>query len=84
MGWGLCMRESGSGRGAVPPWSDAPEIPPYAVGERVFGAIDGCPGTVVHVSNVIAALVSVEWSDGKEAVIYPAETSMIRKAFPWE
>lgn len=81
------MRESGSGRGAVPIWGNTqpPQTTPaYAVGERVFGAIDDCPGTVVHVSNVVAALVSVEWSDGKEAVIYPANTIMIRKAWPWE
>lgn len=79
------MRQSGDGRGAVQPWGDAPGTPAYAVGERVFGAIDGCPGIVVGVSNVVAPLVSVEWSDGgKEAVIYPIDTIMIRKAWPWE
>lgn len=64
---------------------DAPGPARFAVGERVFGAIDGCPGTVVHVSNVVAALVSVVWDGGdKEAVIYPMDTIMIRKAWPWE
>lgn len=78
------MWEDDAGRDTVQIWGDAPEPPAYAVGERVFGAIDGCPGTVAGFSNVVAALVSVEWSDGKEAVIYPADTIMIRKAFPWE
>lgn len=58
---------------------------PYAVNDRVFGTIDGVGGTVVHVSDVVAALISVEWDDGsKEAVIYPADTIMVRRGFPWE
>lgn len=65
---------------------DAPDTPAYAVGERVFGAIDGCPGIVVSVSNVVAPLVVVQWADANAVgdVIYPADTIMIRKAYPWE
>jgi hypothetical protein len=65
--------------------SDTPATPTYAVGERVFGAIDGCPGTVVSVSTVVAPVFSVVWSTGRgEEIIYPMDTIMIRKAWPWE
>lgn len=74
------MRESSERRDTVPPGGNA-----WRVGDKVKGAIDGVGGTVVHVSNVVAALVSVEWNDGnKEAVIYPADTIMIERAMPWE
>jgi len=48
------MRQESSGRGTVHPWSDASAEICFSLGERVFGAIDGCPGTVV------APLVAVE------------------------
>lgn len=75
------MWEDGNGREALLFRGDA-----YAVGERVFGAIDGLPGTVVGVSNVVAPLVTVQWADENAVgdVIYPADTILIRKAWPWE
>lgn len=77
------MRESGNGQRTVFPWSDAQA--PYVVGDTVYSGASR--GTVVHVSDVVAALISVEWDDGKEkygAIIYPAGSTFIRKAFPWE
>ena len=74
------MRESSDGWGAVPVRSDAC----WSIGERVYGAIDDCPGTVVGVSDVVAAFVSVVWRGGTDAVVYPQDTIMIRKAWPWE
>lgn len=75
------MRETGNGWEALPTRGDA-----YAVGERVFGAIDGLPGTVVSVSHVVAPLVVVQWADENAVgdVIYPQDTILIRKAWPWE
>lgn len=62
------------------------DAPTWFQGQRVFGAIDGCPGTVTAVSNVVAPLVCVVW-DGQDAlgaVIYPQNTILIRRAWPWE
>lgn len=61
MGRYLRMRKDGNGRDKMQIWSDT-----YAVGARVSGAIDNCPGIVVAVSNVVAPLISVERSDGKK------------------
>lgn len=72
MGWGLRMREDDAGRDKVPLWS---------VAQRVFGAIDNCPGTVVSVGE---RTVTVQWSDGASPVVYPLDTIMIRSAYPWE
>lgn len=55
----------------------------YKVGERVFGAIDGVPGTIVSVDRG-RGVVTVEWSGGKFPVDYPEDTIMIRRAYPWE
>lgn len=65
---------------------DAPGTPTYAVGDAVHSTIDGIPGTVVSVSNVVAPLVVVQWADENAVggVIYPANTTLIRKAWPWE
>lgn len=82
------MRQSSDGRLEMPPWGDTPAgkpvAPAYAVGERVYGAIDGCPGTVASVSTVVAPIFSVVWSTGDGEIIYPMDTIMVRKAWPWE
>ena len=66
-------------------WSDPPAVfsgpYPYAVGERVCGAIDGEPGTVAAL-DADRGTFTVQWSD--VAVVYPVETMMVRKAMPWE
>lgn len=75
------MWEAGNGREALPTRRDA-----YATGERVFGAIDGMPGTVVSVGEP-AGTVTVEWIVAEVSVgnvVYPDDTIMIRKAWPWE
>lgn len=53
--------------------------------ERVFGAIDGCPGTVVSV-DAIGGTFTVQWADQDAVgnVIYPFDTIMVRRKFPWE
>ena len=67
------MRQDSDGRDTMPLWS---------LTQRVFGAIDGCPGDVVSVGNDWFA---VQWSDGtRDAVVYPEDTIMVRKGFPWE
>lgn len=67
------MRQDSDEREAVPVWS---------VAQRVFGAIDGCPGEVVSVG---AGTFNVRWSDGtRDAVVYPEDTIMVRAGFPWE
>ena len=72
------MRQSSDGRDTMQTRGDA-----YAVGERVFGAIDGCPGEVVSVGD---STFTVDWTDagGADAVVYPKDTIMVRRAFPWE
>ena len=78
------MRQSGERRDQMQFGSDAPASPGYAVGDRVCGALDGCPGTVVSVSSVVAPLISVVWDDGDgKEIIYPADTIMIRRLWPW-
>jgi hypothetical protein len=78
------MRQDSDGRDTVFPWSDPPEVEPtYAVGDAIYSG--ACRGTVVHVSNVVAPLISVVWSDGDGgAIIYPMNASYLRKAMPWE
>jgi hypothetical protein len=66
------MREDDAGRDKVPLWR---------VSQRVFGAIDNVPGTVVSVGE---RTIIVQWSDGSSAVTYPVDTAMVRRAFPWE
>lgn len=80
------MRESSDGRGSMPPWGDAsPSLqgqPAYAVGDRVCGAIDGIAGTVVAARG---DCFEVRWTDGTSFdVVYPVETTLVRKAMPWE
>lgn len=71
------MWKGSDGRDTLPTGGDT-----YAIGEKVFGAIDGVPGTVVAVADT---RISVEWSDGTIGpVVYPEDTYMIRKAWPWE
>lgn len=69
------MRESDSGRSEVFPWG-------YA--QRVYGAIDDCPGTIISVDRSTDSF-TVRW-DGEDAlgVTYPQDTVMVRRAFPWE
>lgn len=73
----LRMRESSDGRSEVPPWR---------VTQRVYGAIDDCPGTVVSVDKP-AGTFTVEWLDrsGHDVpVVYPDNTIMVRRAWPWQ
>lgn len=82
------MWESDSGRHTVFPWSNPPEpdhhAPAYAVGDAIFSG--DCRGTVVHVSTVVARLISVVWSDSKDGgeIIYPMDATYLRKGLPWE
>ena len=55
----------------------------YAPGERVYGAIDGCPGTVVSVDDKFNTFI-VQWDGNDFPVVYPVDTAMVRSAFPWE
>lgn len=55
----------------------------YAPGERVYGAIDNCPGTVISVDAEFDTFI-VQWDGNDFPVVYPQDTIMIRKAFPWE
>ena len=64
-------------------WGDAPENGNYAVGDRVCGAIDGCPGTVVAMDEEFATC-TVKWDNGDFPVVYDQTTIMIRRAMPWE
>lgn len=65
------------------PWSDTPGAPTYAVGDIVYSG--DCRGAVVHVSTVVAPLISVVWSDGDGGpIIYPMNATYLRKALPWE
>jgi hypothetical protein len=70
------MRESSDGRNTMPPWR---------VAQRVYGAIDGCPGTVVSVDPERETF-TVQWADENAVgdVVYPYDTIMVRGAFPWE
>lgn len=81
------MWEDGSGRDKVSHGSDA-QAAPYAVGDTVIYHRDpNIIGTVVHASTVISPLISVVWDDaGKDAepVIYPMNTTLLRRAYPWE
>lgn len=72
----LRMRSKGNDGDAVPPWS---------VAQRVYGAIDGCPGTVVSV-DAERETFTVQWQDENAVgdVVYPYDTIMVRSAFPWE
>jgi len=54
---------------------------PYVLGQRVFGAIDGCSGNVV---SVYGGTFIVLWRDYGVPVVYPENTMMVRRAFPWE
>ena len=77
------MRESSNGRRDLPAWSDAPAATPYDPGDRVCGALDGYPGCVVSV-DASARTVTVIWHGEWDAVVYPEDTIMIRRAMPWE
>lgn len=70
------MRQDDDGRDTVPAWS---------ITQRVFGAIDNCPGTVVSV-DATADTFSVQWADQAAlgGIVYPSDTIMVRPAFPWE
>lgn len=70
------MREDDAGRDKMPLWG---------VAQRVYGAIDNCPGTVVSVDANVNNF-AVQWADENAVgdVIYPCDTIMVRRAFPWE
>lgn len=57
----------------------------YKVGERVYGAIDNMPGTVVAVGCETRTF-SVQWADETALgdIVYPFDTIMVRRAYPWE
>lgn len=74
------MWQDSDGRDTMPIWSYA------STGERVYGAIDGCPGDIVSVDKIAGTFV-VEWLDASGSgvsVVYPMNTVMVRKAWPWE
>lgn len=73
---GLCMRKNSDGRGEV-------QTRRYASGEVVFGAIDGYPGRVISL-DPDTRTVTVQWDEGGLPVVYPMDTIMIRKRWPWE
>lgn len=57
----------------------------YAVGETVVSVVDGERGTVTGASTVVAPLVTVRWQNAVgEDVIYPMDTQLIRRLWPWE
>jgi hypothetical protein len=68
------MRENNGGRDKVPVWR---------VAQRVYGAIDNWPGSVVSV-DAERGTFTVQWSDGMFPVVYPVDTIMVREAWPWE
>lgn len=66
------------------PTGSLDEAPAYAVGDAVKSGDE--PGTVVAVDNA-AGTFSVEWVSGRDkygAIVYPVETTCLRKVFPWE
>jgi hypothetical protein len=78
------MWENSDGRRTVQTGDDAQSA--YAVGDAVIYHRDAnVIGTVVHVSTVISPLISVVWdgNDG-EPIIYPMNTTLLRRAWPWE
>lgn len=70
------MWENDAGRDKVPVWR---------VAQRVHGAIDNRPGTVVSV-DAERGTFTVQWADENAvgAVVYPYDTAMVREAWPWE
>jgi len=82
MGRNLRMWKSSDGRDTVPLGSHAQ---PYVLGQRVFGAIDNVAGTVVSV-DAATGTFSVHWTDENAVgdVVYPYDTIMVRRAWPWE
>lgn len=72
----LRMRENSNGRDKVPVWR---------VAQRVYGAIDNCPGTVVSV-DAERRTFKVQWADANALgdVVYPWDTLMVREGWPWE
>ena len=79
MGWDLRMRKSNDRRNTLPLGGNT-----YAIGETVFSVVDGARGKVSRTSTVVAPLVCVLWNGAAEDVIYPMDTQIIRKAWPWE
>lgn len=86
MGRGLRLRKTGKRRCDMPVRSDTRNTgnelgSSWEVAQRVFGGIDNCPGDVVSVED---GTFTVLWRDYGVPVIYPFDTAMVRKAFPWE
>jgi hypothetical protein len=81
------MRESGDGRGSMPPWGDASTSlqgqPAFAVGDTIYSGNSPEPGTVVSV-DADEATMAVKWRDVGGAIIYPLDATYLRKAYPWE
>ncbi len=59
------------------------DAPTWVSGQTVFGAIDNCPGTVISVDKQFDTFI-VKWDNADFPVVYPADTIMIRRGFPWE
>lgn len=80
---GLRMWENNDGRGKVSPWSDARAATPYAVGDVIYSGNSPEPGRVVSVGD---EHISVVWGDGGDdgGIVYPADATYLRKAYPWE
>lgn len=55
----------------------------YAPGERVYGAIDDCPGCVISVDAEFDTF-TVQWDGNDFPVVYDAATIMVRRPWPWE
>ena len=56
----------------------------YAPGDRVYGALDNLPGTVLSVDDRFETFL-VQWDGNDFPVVYPFDTVMVRGAcWPWE
>lgn len=75
------VRESNDEWFTVPFGSDA-QPAPFAVGDTVVSDPYPERGTV---AGVYATTMAIVWSDGDGGrIIYPLDTSFIRKLYPWE
>jgi hypothetical protein len=55
----------------------------YTPGQRVYGALDNLPGTVVSVDPERGTF-AVHWDGNDFPVVYPADSIMVREGWPWE
>lgn len=68
------MSKDADGRGALPVWR---------VSQHVYGAIDNCPGVVISLDERFETFI-VQWNGNDFPVVYPYDTIMVRRGFPWE